>query len=359
MDVIPVSNTLPSEDHRAALEIINQLGGCRTRARFSHLLKTLVIPLLGSSGVVYAHLEGKHSTPRVLDAFYPSSLCQSQWRSFLKIARQSHLVGSSSATEMISTLAIKGFHCNDPVSPHRSTDLSNSSQKGHSCCAVAVLFDSVSPAVALYLCRFSAQPHHYSLREIKLMRLLCATLLQTVKAIAFCEESQNLKLILNCISGRTEPLAVVRKNGYLIYKNYAFDQVMGQSGCAPLSIFLSSRNLVKLDQTVCHFSRSRLGRRLYEVDLTPLDAPTYGKTSLYLLRFTRVTDKNRRTIRQLAKVGLTSRELEIAALIHQGISPQNIADQLNVSYHTVRNHLKHIYCKIGVSTRGEMMTWCG
>ena len=36
-----------------------------------------------------------------------------------------------------------------------------------------------------------------------------------------------------------------------------------------------------------------------------------------------------------------------------------LSEQLNLSYHTVRNHIKHIYRKIDVSSRSEMLTWGG
>ena len=42
-------------------------------------------------------------------------------------------------------------------------------------------------------------------------------------------------------------------------------------------------------------------------------------------------------------------------LIYQGDSPREIAEEINLSYHTVRNHIKSIYSKLGVSTRSEML----
>ena len=56
--------------------------------------------------------------------------------------------------------------------------------------------------------------------------------------------------------------------------------------------------------------------------------------------------------------GLPNHELEIATLLIQDISTHDISEQLNLSYHTVRNHIKHIYHKIGVSMRSEI-DWKG
>jgi DNA-binding NarL/FixJ family response regulator len=51
---------------------------------------------------------------------------------------------------------------------------------------------------------------------------------------------------------------------------------------------------------------------------------------------------------------LTDREGEVAELASRGYSALNIAQQLGLAEGTVRNHLKHIYRKLGVSSRVEL-----
>jgi DNA-binding NarL/FixJ family response regulator len=50
---------------------------------------------------------------------------------------------------------------------------------------------------------------------------------------------------------------------------------------------------------------------------------------------------------------LTPREEEILTLLSKGFVSKEIAAQLGVSYETVRDHLKHIYDKLHVHSRGE------
>lgn len=49
--------------------------------------------------------------------------------------------------------------------------------------------------------------------------------------------------------------------------------------------------------------------------------------------------------------GLTAREREILQLLVDGLTMKKIAERLNLSYHTVGNHLRNIYHKLHVRSR--------
>ena len=50
---------------------------------------------------------------------------------------------------------------------------------------------------------------------------------------------------------------------------------------------------------------------------------------------------------------LTAREHEVLTLIAKGFSFPEIADILGISAHTVTTHVRHIYRKLAVGTRGS------
>jgi DNA-binding NarL/FixJ family response regulator len=54
-------------------------------------------------------------------------------------------------------------------------------------------------------------------------------------------------------------------------------------------------------------------------------------------------------------ITLSAREQEILELLSEGMLNKEIADRLSISYHTVKVHLKHIYDKHHVRSRGEAM----
>jgi DNA-binding NarL/FixJ family response regulator len=52
---------------------------------------------------------------------------------------------------------------------------------------------------------------------------------------------------------------------------------------------------------------------------------------------------------------LTARELEVTRAIARGLTTAEIAGELVVSPHTVKDHIKAVFEKVGVSTRGELV----
>ncbi|GAB2663481.1 helix-turn-helix transcriptional regulator [Kribbella swartbergensis] len=57
----------------------------------------------------------------------------------------------------------------------------------------------------------------------------------------------------------------------------------------------------------------------------------------------------------LAAYGLTTREREICLEVIAGRSTSDIADRLSISPHTVQDHLKAAFAKVGVRSRGELV----
>ncbi len=53
---------------------------------------------------------------------------------------------------------------------------------------------------------------------------------------------------------------------------------------------------------------------------------------------------------------LSARELEVLALMAQGLANKNIADRLNISEHTVKFHVSSILSKLAASSRTEAVT---
>jgi HD-GYP domain-containing protein (c-di-GMP phosphodiesterase class II) len=57
--------------------------------------------------------------------------------------------------------------------------------------------------------------------------------------------------------------------------------------------------------------------------------------------------------RREGPAGLTAREIEVLRLVARGLSNKEIARQLVIAPATARNHIEHIYAKIGVANRAQ------
>ena len=63
-----------------------------------------------------------------------------------------------------------------------------------------------------------------------------------------------------------------------------------------------------------------------------------------------------RSLKKLAEMrGLSPRETEVFVLLAQGRTRAFIQDELVLSGSTVKTHVSHIYAKMGVHDRQEMM----
>jgi len=59
------------------------------------------------------------------------------------------------------------------------------------------------------------------------------------------------------------------------------------------------------------------------------------------------------TMPKSAESSLSPRELEVLNFISLGLKYEDIADELDISVHTVRHHIEKIYQKLGVTSRGQ------
>jgi DNA-binding CsgD family transcriptional regulator len=77
----------------------------------------------------------------------------------------------------------------------------------------------------------------------------------------------------------------------------------------------------------------------------------------YLTKVMSRTPPARRCKRAMSQFQLTDREKEILALLAEDESLYQVADQLDLSYSTVRNHVQHILNKLGVHSIMEAVAF--
>jgi len=76
-----------------------------------------------------------------------------------------------------------------------------------------------------------------------------------------------------------------------------------------------------------------------------------SRTILVVARSTSAKMPDKAVLR--GRYGLTARELDVAALVFDGVSTADIARRLTISVHTTRRHVEQLLKKLGVHSRGE------
>jgi DNA-binding NarL/FixJ family response regulator len=64
-----------------------------------------------------------------------------------------------------------------------------------------------------------------------------------------------------------------------------------------------------------------------------------------------------RVVSATGEILLTSREEQVVALVIDGLSNRNVANELGLSEHTVKKYLFRIFEKLGISSRVELVLY--
>ena len=114
-----------------------------------------------------------------------------------------------------------------------------------------------------------------------------------------------------------------------------------------------------------HFPEIRLELRfagfcpfnlLLSAIIIPLVRQEYNITKLMAPPATESLQERR--IKELAKeFSLSARETEIVMLIARGFTTDNVAKKLVISPYTVNTHIRHVYEKIGIHKRSELIDY--
>lgn len=354
-----IPNQFLNSDHQQTLATIKWLNNCQTWDEFNQAVKAALLPLLKCNGAFYGRLMGEQNALQLLGSINQSTCCQHSWKQLLNIASQGLVIADSKdshPTEPLPISAVSDVQCFEENGGHyRSFDLAWQ-QSYRNCTVVKVFDDHHQLAFQFYFCRLSNQQQVFSQRDFELLKILKPILLQTLRLILFRQESFNSWLTKNFWSSYTDPITVFRSDGQVIFQSCEFDRVFAQEKQAFLSSMFALIDFLQSNKITGYSFLSQLGKRLYEIKLTLIHAHADSRSSIYLLHPSRITHKFGKVFNQLDKTRLTHREMEITVLICQGKAAREIAEEIHLSYHTVRNHIKNIYSKLGVSTRSELLS---
>ncbi|MFH1138860.1 MAG: LuxR C-terminal-related transcriptional regulator [Pseudomonadota bacterium] len=185
-------------------------------------------------------------------------------------------------------------------------------------------------------------------------------------ALPFFDQAQALSFVeklmeyLNRLSART---AEIKPNSKLFRKSSVLDilRILPRTNCRECGF------------PTCLSFAAMVGRRETPLDRCPHVPPPISEKLEY-----QVFDRDGRPVSTVAievdksrtgpppaapappgplPAGLTRRELEVLRLVSQGAANPEISRQLNISPHTVKSHLLHIFNKTGLNDRTQAAVW--
>lgn len=167
--------------------------------------------------------------------------------------------------------------------------------------------------------------------------------------------SSGIEILNGSHAGRRLSLS---KNEYILGRGHDADIRIAERGVSRLHaklirtpqgivnlIDLGSKNGTAVNGRRIDFVILRRGDRIF---LGPSVELRYGDVS---------TDRDREAQTQVAadlRERLTARQLQIAKLVAQGLSSQEVADLLELRVRSVESHLDRIYCRLDINTRAAL-----
>lgn len=99
----------------------------------------------------------------------------------------------------------------------------------------------------------------------------------------------------------------------------------------------------------------KTGKTLYQLRGTLLAASPFGEDGAVMISVTAETTPplpSTDTLRE--RYGLTKREAEVALLLAEGLSNDELAERLCISHHTARHHTEQVFAKLGLKSRSAL-----
>jgi DNA-binding CsgD family transcriptional regulator len=156
----------------------------------------------------------------------------------------------------------------------------------------------------------------------------------------------------------TPGLILVASDGSMISKNLAADQWLEElgscgPGAIPIEVHALAARLRALDPSA---SAPQLRVRTHAGRWAILHAswmPSQARDAVAVIIQEATADQTAPVV--MSAYGLTEQERIISGLVFHGLSTSAISETLNITQHTVQDHLKSIFEKTGVRSRRELV----
>jgi DNA-binding CsgD family transcriptional regulator len=188
-------------------------------------------------------------------------------------------------------------------------------------------------------------------------------LAQLLELAAACEIHAAARRRLESAADATStPVLLVRASGAVLYSNAAASALLSPRGGAPHAVTDGGREvplygfLLRLAASAPAGTRRRgalADGRLFEASVARFSDEEEDVAVLTLRLLSTLSPEDVRL--RLEERGVSGREAEVVGAVLEGLRNAEIARRLFITEWTVKDHLKHVFSKLGVSSRGGLL----
>jgi DNA-binding CsgD family transcriptional regulator len=182
-----------------------------------------------------------------------------------------------------------------------------------------------------------------------------------------CNSAQQLEVIAGILGASEEAMLLIDHTGEILFANASGDELLSLHTRQPLAHLTGNGHHAPLLHLITGeinalrsagertFRRSlTMGDEEWELDLVALSGPGSRSYCLAILAASRLPTPEQLHHR-LTPLKVTRREADVLAHVLQGKTAYQIAEALGISEYTVKDHLKHVYGKLGISSRSQLL----
>ncbi len=228
------------------------------------------------------------------------------------------------------------------------------------------IFNIPTPTVGLWVYKKECSTDIFSQHEINILKHIRPIIIQAIKSISFQDEKATYKQISEHFIASDNPTAIINTDGSILIKNMQFSEQLNiaKETKLPGRLYKQAGKLINQQHTSLakkniSFSTNsgviQVRRRLYEINITSITMSDNPELEIWLLTLTRVRNRKSQLSRTFEDANITRRETEVIHWLQKGASPSQVADNLGISYHTTKSHIKNIYKKLGISSARELL----
>ncbi len=362
---------LPEKDYLAILDLIQKFHDCRSRKDLANCIQVHLLPFVNCEGAAYGFFDldipsEQYSNIHLMDCVgYDDGEAEvfAKAHPYLKHLKSAFLASNRPVVgvdidfprEMVKN-ELNIFLQDHPE--HRNSGFVTRFES-----AMAIV-DRPDFFVALGVHRLFPNTEVFTHRDVRVLELLQPHLTQSIKTIALNGELKQFKAFTEFLAEVPTALALVSLDHRVIYCNDAFNKLLPIQPGLRLPEDLSNHLYKEITRFNPPFDINtsstelpfyKLPNGVFRVVLTQLNSAEELEEQCWLLKLKPAVEAFSKMNLLMQERGLTGREMEIVALVRDGMDDQEIGDRLFISFHTVKNHLKSIHQKLNVHTRAKLV----